>query len=592
MACHATTLQTLSTPEVSHDVLHLAAPPGRPGRLPAADHDDCVCPAGLGSCKSHVLHRAIPPARGESTNAAVQGSLREAAQYATEGWSPSSASNDPFKSKPSSGWIGAFNWTPSLGWKPRQPKLAGDENTSRLHLLVHASKPGTNLCYNLVSTAVNRFPVPTLLGYGGTGEFDAGASPLARIRSLERYLYSLSVAEDDDLVLVVSGDSVLAQLPADVTTARYFEMRERADAHLARRLGMGAARARSGGLRQTIFMGPDKVCFPLGHHEPRCWAAPASGLARDAFGPATGNGEARFADPRWLNAGTIMGPAGDLREYVAEALRDMEMTGGGGGGQGDGEGEGEGAGDSDQLYFADVWGRQEYYRTLRAQHGAKAVETREGQKLPRLRTENQKTEFHVAIDYESALFQTNAGYTSWSGYASFGGRNLTAKMDGRLPKLGGKTSSPSTSMMMPENVAASLTRIFDSIPKAHPHTSAAKWIRQARLGINFVTRQIYGLWHCTDDSDPLSAEYKKLWFYPYAHSLLRASVRAARRHEPISAEPIDGRRWVPRNAPPTSWVRTGDPLGGAWSDAGDGAWVPWKDLCGGDHDALFAGERA
>ena len=445
-----------------------------------------------------------------------------------------------------------------------------------------------------MSTAVNRFPVPTLLGYGGTGEFDAGATPLARIRSLERYLYKLSVAEDDDLVLVVSGDSVLAQLPADVATARYFEMRARADEHLARRLGMGsAARARAGGLRQTIFMGPDKVCFPLGHHEPRCWAAPASGLARDAFGPDSGNGEARFADPRWLNSGTIMGPAGDLREYVAEVLRDMEEADGGGGGQG--EGEGAGAGDSDQRYFADVWGRQEYYRTLRAQHGAK-VEIREGQKLPRLRTENQKTEFHVAIDYESALFQTNAGYTSWSGYANFGGKNLTAKLDGgRLPKLGGgkTSSSPSTSMMMPENVAASLTRIFDSIPKAHPHTSADKWIRQARLGINLVTRQIYGLWHCTDDNEPLSAEYKKLWFYPYAHSLLKASVRAARRHDPISAEPIDGRQWVPKNSHPTSWMRRGrDALGGAWSDAGDGAWVPWADLCGGDHDVLFAGEKA
>lgn len=99
-------------------------------------------------------------------------------------------------------------------------------------------------------------------------------------------------------------------------------------------------------------------------------------------------------------------------------------------------------------------------------------------------------------------------------------------------------------MRMPENVAAALTRLYDAVPDAHPGTAARDWIRTVRLGANLISKHIYGLWHCTGDKTVREAEYRKLWWYPFAESMLKAAVKSSRAGEYGGAWSDNG-RFVP-----------------------------------------------
>ncbi|KAL7945129.1 hypothetical protein V8C42DRAFT_358166 [Trichoderma barbatum] len=447
--------------------------------------------------------------------------------------------------------------------------------TSRLHYLIPASQPNLHFCYNLVSSAVNRYPVPTLLGWHGVDEFDAAKTHLAKLRSMERYFNSLPPEEDDDLALIVDGYDILIQLPPEIMVERYFEIAQRADAHLAQRFDISVRELHRRGLRQTIFFGPDKVCWPVDPRAPRCWTAPESTIPPSAWGPNRGDGELFYSDPRWLNSGTIMAPIGDLRRYIAATMDEITTTH-------DPTYEFR---ESDQYYLSNVWGRQEYWRSRMT--GGKISPGPADKIIPVKSNPFQKTEYHVAIEYESALFQTRAGYEPYFGYLQFNESGLTAELNADVRQEGPLFEPPA--VKMPENVAASLSKLYDDAPEAHPGSTSTDWLSTVQLGVNFITHHIYGLWHCTGPKQFVELEYPTLWFYPFVKSLLRAAVKASQAREPLTEKLIDGRRWVPKNYYPVANVLGGE-FGGAWTDL-DNDFVPWRDLCEPHNELLFQGEE-
>ncbi|KAL6877044.1 hypothetical protein J3F83DRAFT_759377 [Trichoderma novae-zelandiae] len=445
--------------------------------------------------------------------------------------------------------------------------------TSRLHYLIPASQPNLQLCFNLVSSAANRYPVPILLGWHGVDEFDAAKTHLAKLRSMQRYFDSLPPEEDDDLAIVVDGYDVLIQLPPEIMVERYFQIVERADAHLAQRFNVSVRELHRRGLRQTIFMGPDKICWPIDHRAPRCWAAPESPIPPAAWGEDKGYGEVFHSDPRWLNSGSIMGPIGDLKRYIAATMDEIQATR-------DPVYEFR---ESDQYYLSNVWGRQEYWR-------AKAMDSKmsipPNAFLPLKNTPSQQTEYHVVIEYESALFQTKAWYEPYLGYLQFNEPNLTARIAADIRGEGPAFEPPT--IEMPENVAASLGKLYDDIPYAHPESTSADWLGVVRLGVNFVTHHIYGVWHCTGSKQFIQLEYPTMWFYPFAKSLLKAAVRASQSREPLARKLIDGRVWVPKKYYPAADA-VGVGYGGVWTDLDD-EFVAWRDVCQAYNRVLFRGE--
>ncbi|RDA95451.1 hypothetical protein CP533_5462 [Ophiocordyceps camponoti-saundersi (nom. inval.)] len=456
--------------------------------------------------------------------------------------------------------------------------LSPATRTARLHYLVPASQPNLQLCYNLVSSIVNRYPVPMLLGWNGVGELDAAQTHLAKLRAMKRYLHSLPAQEDDDLAVIVDGYDIIHQLPAEIIVERYFEVANRADAQLADRLNISVADARNRNFRQTLFWGPDKICFPFDPRAPRCWAAPPSPLGPHAFGPKTGNGEFEFNDPRWLNSGTVIGPVHDLRRLIDETMDEISAT----------YDPHYDLRESDQYYVSNVWARQEYWRSKRAIGDVSGGP--QDRVVPEKRSEQHETELHVAIDYESHIFQTKAGYEPFLRRLAFTeGDSNTTTVNEDVLQLGPHFEP--YSIHMPVSVRKALTRLHDDLPEVRRSSSAGEWIRTLNLGVNLVTKHIYAVWHCTGLKDSFDEQYRLQWWYPYTMSLLKAAVKSSQAGHLISAAPIDGRQWAPKKKFPAS-LPSGDVLyGGAWSDADGGRFVAWSELCAAHEDVLFRGER-
>ncbi|KHN96871.1 uncharacterized protein MAM_05427 [Metarhizium album ARSEF 1941] len=451
--------------------------------------------------------------------------------------------------------------------------------TSRLHFLVPASVSNVRLCYALASAAVNRYPVPTLIGWNGQGELDAARTHLAKLRTMKRYLDGLSPEEDEDLVIMVDGYDVIHQLPVEIMVKRYFDIAQRADAHLAERMGMSVRELHEQDVKQTVFWGPDKICWPGDAAAGRCWAVPPPYLGKNAFGEDQGAKDLRTNDPRWLNSGTVIAPIGDMRKVIDATMDEIAAT----------HDVNFPQSESDQYYLANLWARQEYSRSKQIANGSEVEGGPANRVLPEKLSESQPTELHIAIEYESALFQTQAANEPFLGYLEYSGPSYTNQVHVDMFNQG-EAFTPFP-IHMPINVRMALAKLYDSIPKAHPGSSADTWIQKVQLATNLVTKHIYGLWHCTGAKDSIDSEFRKMWFYPFIRSLLRESVRSIQRGDAISPEPIDGRVWLAKSVYPKDGEVVGE-YGGAWSDEEvGGKFIPWKDICGEHEGILFQGQQ-
>ena len=446
---------------------------------------------------------------------------------------------------------------------------------SRLHYLIPASQANVRFCYNLMSSTATRWPIPTILGWHGVDEYDAHATHLAKIRTIDRYLQQLSSEDDDDLVVIVDGYDILLQLPPEIMIERYFEVVNRADAHLAKRFGVSVNELHSLGVRQTIFWGPDKICWPINWDATRCWAAPNSHLPSHAFGPKTNNGDMDYNDPRWLNSGTVIGRIGDMRTLITGTMKEINETY-------DPKYQFK---ESDQYYVSNLWGRQEYFRSLQARKGEEPGGPK-NREIPRKRYENETTEYHASIDYESALFQTKAGYERFYNYLEFSTSGLNANVTTDMFGEGGKFVP--FDIPMPANVYSALDKLYTSIADSHPGTTTGDWIRTIKLGVNFVTKHIFPLWHCTGPKEFVKEEVPKMWWFPFAKSLIKATTKAYKNEELITRYPVDGRKWASKNLYPDHMK---DELGGAWVDYNGATFVEWESLCGRYEKDLFFGEH-
>ncbi|KAG5949278.1 hypothetical protein E4U53_005930 [Claviceps sorghi] len=453
------------------------------------------------------------------------------------------------------------------------------QKTSRLHLLIPADRANLRFCYHLASAGANRHPVPTLIGWNGQGDFNL-AKHSAKLRVLKRYLDSLDVAEADDLVLFADGYDVIYQLPPEIFIERYFEEVKKANAYLAQRLGLSVENMAEKGVQQAVFFGPDKMCFPNDANAARCWAVPDSPLGKDAFGPRRENDEMSHQDPRWLNSGTIIGSVSELKKIIDASNHEYKVTF-------DEEYQFK---FSDQYYLANVFGRQEYWRNqiFRHENGTPAVE--KDHVIPEKESDTQVTELHMAIDYESSLFLPRAGNDRFTGFLQYNREDQSASMDTDVLQKG--ESFRSHLIRMPDNVRNALIKLYDSVSSAHPGAVSGKdWIQLVHLGTNFVTNHIYGLLHFTGPKESMDYEYAKQWFFPFVKSLLRETVKAWKRGDPISKKLIDGRRWIPK----LSYHEQGTvhhEYGGAWTDESPPKFLTWKEMCGNYEDVLFWGQQA
>ncbi|KAL3952542.1 hypothetical protein ACCO45_012485 [Purpureocillium lilacinum] len=430
----------------------------------------------------------------------------------------------------------------------QRPEVLGGPRRSQLHYVIPATSPNDLFCAVVASALVNRYPVPYVIGWKGEGEFDAKAAHVAKLRTIKRYLDTLPHGgEDDDLIIIGDGHDVMAQLPVEVIIERYFQLVSEADARLADRFGISVEEAHTRGLRQTL-----------------------SGVLIRCAGPRC-NGDLAYADARFFNSGSVIGPIGDLRDFINAGIAEMEATF-------DPKFEYH---NSDQVYLARLFGRQELSRNQQVIHARNSSEIKP---LSAVRAQYlNTTEHHVAIDYESTLFQTGCYFDRWIHTLNFNNSDNTATVQKDVFDQG-QTFKPYP-LQMPANVYQSLLRVYNSIAEQQS-MSAQEWIGSLKLVTNVVSKNIFGFYHATCSKKSLLSRFKSYWFHPFMESLMRAAFRETQAGELITEKLIDGREWVYKISYPTDAGVDEDQLGGVFTDSEAEGFVSYTTLCS-DHLDLF-----
>ncbi|EFX05135.1 hypothetical protein CMQ_1771 [Grosmannia clavigera kw1407] len=484
----------------------------------------------------------------------------------------------------------------------------GRKRTSQFHLLVPASGPNLQLCRALVSSALLGYPPAVLSGWNGTGELDAAVTHLAKVRNVVRYFDSLPPTADDDLFLIIDGYDVIMQLPPDVLIRRYFAVTAAANVKLAARFGDEPAADDVNYPHQSILFGADKLCWPVDFRRPACYAVPETGLPDDAFGLGD---DITNSQPRWLNSGTIIGPVSTMRAMFAATIERIAATY-------DPEYI---CRESDQMYMSDVWGEQEYARSVRELRLNAIGDIDEQDLVPvgidgfipegadperwgPLMLPGQKTEFQIGLDYESSLFQAWAGYEDFLAMLSLNSTDDTAIVD---HNVSGVPDFALLEVQLPDDLA-SLTRLVSSISDVH-NAEPKDLISTFFFGTNLVTNHVYCMFHCTGEKGYLEELWVQLWFYPYAKALLKATVSSVKAGMSISDTAIDGRIWKGANTYPCSpadeiddrkaedsdtgndEADANEVVYGAWADLAN-EWLSWEDLCAEHEDVLFGIENS
>lgn len=445
-----------------------------------------------------------------------------------------------------------------------RPSLPLKRN-ARLHLLVPATSTNPDLCKLLLSAQILGYPTPVLVNYGDHEAWDAYVQHLAKVEGILHYLEQLETSEDfvEDLVLIIDGYDIWFQLRPDVLIKRFYEINAAADARAIEIYGEELVHQHD--IRQTVVFGPDKICWPVDFSRPACWAVPTSPLPETAFGSRVTDKEDRDRNQaRWLNSGTVLGSAQDLKEVFAatlEAINTNHTT------------------DSDQFYFANIWGEQEYARLSRKPElleEAKKVQYFDNEdESEGFRAEpdiqDRKTEYHIGIDYYSSMFQTLAfwkQHLSWS--------QAIDSFDSPFE------SSPYT-MPMAEDIGQSAPP-FEALKYGQPESQQPSW-SEVDLAYNVITKQQPVLLHVT--GNPGEKRYRglwwqKLWFQSQAEQLRSASQKIDQRQ--ISTEPIHGMYWFNAEGGDAEEIVSGG-KGGAWTDRR--GWLSWKRVCKAHENEIY-----
>ena len=302
---------------------------------------------------------------------------------------------------------------------PINKTILGLQKTNpAFHLIIPASEPKPDLCKTLLSSFVLGYPSPTLVNYGKVFEgagWDKG-SHAGKIRGVYDFLNNKQV-KDDDLVLIIDGYDVWFQLPPEILIRRYHAGVLEVNERLRRRYGMvrdGKSSDMTADMvqkyTQSVVFGADKICWPNPVADPACAAIPYSTLPKDVYGPQTDKDPESFHNrPRYLNSGTVIGPAADVRAIYEYAVQKVEQNDRGKIG--------------DQFVFAEIFGEQEFQReSIRRSSQSpggrfydwlsNSLGTSESPLSANITINNmttvagQRYEYSIGLDYESRLFQT------------------------------------------------------------------------------------------------------------------------------------------------------------------------------------------
>ena len=423
-----------------------------------------------------------------------------------------------------------------------------------------------------------------------TGNHQGKGSNTGKVEGVLSFLRTHKGIHNNDLVLVIDGTDVWFQLPPEIMVTRYHQIIRKANERLKRTYGtitqerpwQGGKRERVQKYAQTVVFAADKICWPNRAEDPACASIPPSTLPQDVYGAKTDTDPDEFSSrPKYMSAGTIIGPVGDVRAVYERAMEKVE---GGLGAMGD------------QFVFGEIFGEQEYQRGLlqRSQslHRRSLVwlsntfGSSEAFSVPIAASTNmtvvpgQRYEFGIGLDYESQLFQTmthSASDVDFLDYSNTSSRTkiqqnhqnpqsgplcLPTDIQRARPPFPGNygITDLATSTLVP------LSPNLDQIP-------ANRTWQTLRLATNLYVPVVPTLLHINGDKSLLTTWWNRIWFQPHGRALLRRYMR--------TPQPMV---WGTMGGEERTWDRRGG-KGGVWTATG--SWLGWGDVCKGYEEEVF-----
>ncbi|MBE7158579.1 MAG: hypothetical protein INR62_09140, partial [Rhodospirillales bacterium] len=427
----------------------------------------------------------------------------------------------------------------------------------RLHVAVFATSGNYHLCQLHLSAALMGFPAPVFINWGEAEDQDEMKQHLAKIEGALSYLDSIPAHHQDDLVFMLDGFDVWFQLPHRYIISRYHDYVAKSHQHLTAHFGEELVAKHN--IRNTVVFGPDKSCAPAGIDHASCWAIPESWMPPLSFGPDTDHGRAMHNRPRWLNSGTVIGPARELRDVFQRALdqnRDHHVT------------------DSDQFYFSHVFGVQSYARRLLKleRDRARGCDVAGDEEFLRPKNIDKKkkaipeidgrTEYFIGLDWSSDMFQT-AGF--YADYITWIRHNETSQYPQSLDTH--PPANPYHHFTLPAELATTGPDTDHHLDLRAIDPALASW-QTLPLATNTASRTVPPVMHINGKKGYRLLWWPRNWFYPFIEPML-AALRAKGVHTNASG----GER---------------DALAGAWTFLnGEYGWEDWDGLCAVHEEQLI-----
>ncbi|KAF2493455.1 hypothetical protein BU16DRAFT_619781 [Lophium mytilinum] len=480
------------------------------------------------------------------------------------------------------------------------------KETPDFHLLMPATKDNSNFCKTVLSAMIMDYPAPTIINFKekfkNTTELER-----AKVKNIVNYLSDRKNVRNDDLVMIVDGQDVYFQLPSEVLVKEYQNILAEANRRLRDKYGYihpkdEVTRAM---YNQTVIWGADKLCGAEQGNATVCPTVPESPLPTNAYGLKTDDTEL-LSRAKYLNAGTVIGPAKDLRAIFASALPMMVEV--------------NGTEPTAQLIFSNLFSKQETAR----EEALKAAKTAPGAwrgwlssktnpSAEQNTTAPPRLEFSMGLDYAHVLFQPTT---------STAPKELLSRPHSEMQTLH-HVDTPTPPLTLPDALLDlpppyhTLDPSKDPSPNPLPYlikplvhddkldelpAANKPWV-EIQLWTNTYTGAVPALLHLNhaaakpkgkttlenpteinpnekreDDDEKekkpeFAIDWKDMWFYPHARALARSALRIEQGSLAWHAAAVGGDSW---------WDMRGG-KGGVW--AVRGRYLGWGEgdgVCGGN----------
>lgn len=435
-----------------------------------------------------------------------------------------------------------------------------EARSAYFYLVLPAATSNTDFCKTVFSAAVLDYPTPRILNWDETfddAKLPHGGRDLAKVLAIHELLEELGSHTDEDLMLIADGYDTWFQLRPSVVIDRYYAINDRANKRIAKQLGRSKA-------NQSIVFSAQKRCSSDNPDSVECSSIPESDLPADIYGSNTdkdkgdGFGSNR---QRYLNAGTIIGPIGELRKLFKAAVEYAD--------------DGDFKSDTDVL--ARLYGEQEHHR----QKGRRALMrsrslwrrwfTSDDDAPLASRKDKSTDDYGIGLDYYGEISQPaeyDEGDTAWVLH------NSTDK----FRKLARRSDVP---IEIPSEVAHSTPPFWTPDYTGYVQAPAAYDWSQVPLFTNLWTGVAPAAIRLSPGSDNYKAQnplvektWDQAWFLPYLRSMLVAKARAPRMPHAVVRREDSGMI--------EEWWGPDDNRGGIRIETGDlpGDWKSWTAVCG------------